>query len=124
MGFRNTTIMVNHHRREEGRIPVGHNTVMNAFDRMQPLITKIEKRCQGDTNNDEWACARKNWSKQLLIMRGVITKEQLLTEYPEGIPTEYDPDKLPSITKNQVAFFDETHIEQEGGLITKTGVQI
>ena len=52
LGFRMTTIMVNQHRVEEGRFPVGRNAVMNAFDRMNPILSKIQKRCQGDTNNE------------------------------------------------------------------------
>ena len=43
LGFRNTTIMVNQHRIDEGRVPVGRNTVMNAFNRMDPLVTPIKK---------------------------------------------------------------------------------
>ena len=44
LGFRNTMVMVNTHRVEEGRQPVSRNAVMNAFDRMAPqgnIITKI-----------------------------------------------------------------------------------
>ena len=51
-----------------------------------------------------------------MIMRGKITKENLLIEYPEGISAEFHPEKLPKLTREQVAFFDETHIEKEGGV--------
>ena len=47
-GFRNTTVMVNQHRRGEGRRPVWRNTVMNAFDRMDPILTNSEK-CAKET---------------------------------------------------------------------------
>ena len=57
-------------------------------------------------------------------MRGLITKDQLLTEYNGDIPPWFDPSKLPSLTREQVVWFDETHIEQEGGVISKTGVQV
>ena len=124
MGFRNTTVMVNQHRRDEGRGPVGRNAVMNAFDRMNPILTHTEKMCQGDNKNDSWRLAQKNQAKQNLIMRGLITREQLLTEYDGDIPPFFDPRKLPTITREQVAFFDETHIEQEAGVISKTGIQI
>ena len=86
MGFRNTTVMVNQHRRDEGRGPVGKNAVMNAFDRMDPIPTHTEKMCQGDNKNKNWRLARKNQSKQNLIMRGLITKDQLLTEYDGDTP--------------------------------------
>ena len=47
LGFRNTTIMVNRHRVDEVRVPVGRNAVMNAFDRMDTLINKIQNCVKG-----------------------------------------------------------------------------
>ena len=41
LSFRNTLIMVNSHRVQEEKIPVGRNTLMHAFDRMVPLINII-----------------------------------------------------------------------------------
>ena len=76
MGFRTTTILINHYRVEEGKIPVSRSAVMNAFDRMDPKINTIMKVCQGDTNNEAWALARKRQTKQLLIMQGVIKKSK------------------------------------------------
>ena len=67
MGFRNTTILINNYRVEEGKIPVSRSAVMNAFDRMDPKINTIKKVCQGDTNNQAWVLARKRQKKQLLI---------------------------------------------------------
>ena len=51
-------------------------------------------------------------------------KDQLLTEYDGDIPPWFDPRKLPLLTHEQVIWFDETHIEQEAGVISKTGIQI
>ena len=51
-------------------------------------------------------------------------KKDLFDEYNREIPYEFDPDKLPKLTEHQVVFFDEIHIDQEAGLISKTGVQI
>ena len=114
LGFRMTIIMVNQYRVEEGRVHVGCNAVMNVFDQMNPILTKTQKRCQGDSNNDACAKARKCQCKQLLFMRGKTTKEELHIEYPEGILYEFDPNRLPKLTCNQVVFFDETHIEWVG----------
>ena len=60
---------------------------MNVFDRMSPILTHTEKMCQGDNKNENWRLARKNQSKQNLIMRGLITREQLLTEYGGDPPS-------------------------------------
>ena len=124
LGFRNTLIMVNTHRVEEGRQPVGRNAIMNAFDRMNPLIDKIDKVPQGSTHHEGWREARRNQTKQFLVMLGEISKDDLMREYPAGIPRAFDPDHLPTLTRNQVVFYDETHIEQEGGLTNSTGYQI
>ena len=57
-------------------------------------------------------------------MQGKIKKEDLLREYKGNIPFEFDPEKLPTISPHQVIFFDEIHIDQEAGSLSKTGVQI
>ena len=52
--FRNTLVMVNSHRVREGRILVGHNTIMTAFDRMNPRVDKIQKVPQGSSSHEGW----------------------------------------------------------------------
>ena len=54
-------------------------------------------------------------------MLGEISIEELEEQYPEGIPPGFDPRLLPKLSRNHVVFFDESHIEQEGGLATATG---
>ena len=63
LGFRNTLIMVNTHRVDEGRQPVGCNAIMNAFDRMNPLIDRIDKMPQGITHHEGWRDVRRNQTK-------------------------------------------------------------
>ena len=48
-------------------------------------------------------------------MQGALNKKELLEEYPEDIPPEFDPDLLPHLDRHQVVFFNETHMDQEGG---------
>ena len=55
-------------------------------------------------------------------MGGLITRDQLLTN-KNGDPW-FDPNKIHLIAQEQVVWCDETHIEQEGGVILKTGVYI
>ena len=47
-------------------------------------------------------------------------KEELQQEYPQGIPREYDPD----LSRHQVVFFDEMHVDQEGGPAYRSRYQI
>ena len=54
LGFRWTTMMVNHYRREVGLTIVGRNAVMYAFHRMKPTVTRIKKRSQGNVNHAAW----------------------------------------------------------------------
>ena len=51
-------------------------------------------------------------------------KKDLLIEYQGNIPFEFDPEGLPTLNPHQVIFFDEIHIDQEAGSLSKTGVQI
>ena len=125
LGFRHTTTMVNQHRREEGLRIVGRSCVMSTFDRMNPILTNIAKCCQGNSNNEGWRTARYNQTKQMMVMTGHITKEELEKEYGiDKIPLYYHPDHLPKITPEQLVWFDETHIQQEGGEVSRSGIQI
>ena len=51
--------------------------------------------------------------------------EELEKEYgTDTIPLHYHPDHLPKITREQLVWFDETHIQQEGGVVSRSGIQI
>ena len=75
--------MINQYRCDEGRVPVGRSTVINAFDRINLNITHTDKMFQGDNKNKKWRLAKRNQFKQNLIMRRPITKYQLFTKYNE-----------------------------------------
>ena len=62
LGFRMTTMLVNEHRREEGKERVGMSAVMNAFYRLQPKVTIIEKLQSGGLNQN-WKQASYNIAK-------------------------------------------------------------
>ena len=57
MGFRQTTIFLNQHRVDEGRVPVGRSAVMSAFDRMRTKVDRVQKIVQGGIS-EAWALAR------------------------------------------------------------------
>jgi hypothetical protein len=125
LGFRQTTAMVNQQRREEGRLVVGRSCVMLHFTKMQPKICKIKKCSQGNTSNKAWQTARYNQTLQYLIMLKDLNKQDLITHFKTyPLPTCFEPTLLPSIDRSQIVFWDETHIAQEGGMPSRTGVSI
>ena len=79
LGFRMTTMLVNEHRREEGKERVGVSAVMTAFYRLSPKITIIEKVQSGGLN-DKWMHASYNIAKQMQVMLGRITDEEIMTD--------------------------------------------
>ena len=123
LGFRRTTDMVNQHHQDTTKMKLGRNTIMGAFARMKPLVTKIEKIPQGNKNHVAWALARKNQTKQTMIMCGVITIKTLTLEYPLGILEYFDPSKLPKLKCEQLVWFNEVHMKQHGGPFSLTVYQ-
>ena len=77
-GFRMTTYIVNEHRRDEGNEEVSRFAIMAAFYRMQPLVTRIRK-VQSGGYNDNWIEARFNVTKQMNIMLGKLTDDEIRT---------------------------------------------
>ena len=125
LGFRFTTAMVNQNLMESGKTPVSLSAIYEHFDRMNPTLTKISKCCQSNNNNKAWVNARFRQCKQFSIMFGKIKKSDLKSEYNTlPIPPHYDPELLPQVSPDQVVWFDETHIQQEGGRVTRIGVLI
>ena len=60
-----------------------------------------------------------------MIMFQRIDLPTLEAEYsPDPIPNKLYLHKLPNTSTNQVVFFDETHIQQDGGRVSRDGVQI
>ena len=78
-GFRMTTLLVNEHRRECGKDRVSRFAVMSAFHRLQPKIELIEK-IQSGGNNEAWIDASYNITKQMKIMLGELTIDEIMTD--------------------------------------------
>ena len=51
LAFRYTTNMVNEYRTDVGMKIVGHNAVMNHFDKMSSILNKIVKCLQDNSNH-------------------------------------------------------------------------
>lgn len=62
--------------------------------------------------------------KQLLVMQKAITREQLEKEHFEEMTPQFDPDQLPSLSRHQDIFYDEMHLDQEGGSVMHSKYQI
>ena len=78
-GFRMTTLLVNEHRREEGKEEVSTSAVMSAFYRLEPKISIIEKVQSGGTNQG-WIDASYNVAKQMQIMLGKLSDDDIMTD--------------------------------------------
>ena len=76
---------------------------------------------QGNKNNEEWVIARKNQCRQMMIMLGLISRNDLHKEYGNKIPPWFDAKKLPTLSSHQIVWWDETHLQQEGGMVTLDG---
>ena len=95
LGFRMTTMLVNEHRREEGNEQVGVTAVMNAFYRLKPKINIIEKVQSGGLKQG-WIDASDNIAKQMKIMLGEMTEDEVMTDqtgsnYPYYMQTQTNP---------------------------------
>ena len=53
-----------------------------------------------------------------------ITLQDLKAEYGNEIPPYFDPSKLPQLDDAKVVYFDEIHIEQQGGATAYNGMQV
>ena len=79
VGFRMTTLLVNEHRKEEGKERVSVSAVMSAFYRLQPKVNVLQKLQSGGLNQG-WIDASYNISKQMLIMLGKLTEDEVMTD--------------------------------------------
>ena len=89
LGFRMTTMLVNEHRREEGKERVGVSAVMNAFYRLQPKVNIIQKVQSGGLNQ-AWIDASYNIAKQIQIMMGRISEDEVMIDNEDTTTIVYD----------------------------------
>lgn len=84
LGFRWTTMMLNHYRREMWHDIVDRNAVIYTFHRMAPTTIMIKKRIQGSFMHDAWQTTRYRQTKQINIMLGRISIENLHLEFTDN----------------------------------------
>ena len=76
-------MLVNEHKRDEGKERVGVSAVMNAFYRLNPKVTIIEKVQSGGLNQ-AWMDASYNIAKQMQIMLGLLSEDEVMTDTNTG----------------------------------------
>ena len=86
-GFRQTTFIVNEHRRQQGDERVSVYCVMAAFYRLKPKVDVLQK-VQSGGDKQGWINARYNVSKQMEAMQGKLTQEEALTDITGNIFTK------------------------------------
>jgi hypothetical protein len=107
-GVKEGYYMVNEYRSQRGLPLVGQSAIYSAFHRLHPVITKIKALKQGNNDEDSvWAQCRYGWALQLrLRMAPDVT---CLVLGPEHQPAWFDRVALPTLSVNQIVFWDETH---------------
>ena len=95
---------------------------MTAFYWHDPKIDVLSKVVSGG-HNEKWIHARFNVSKQMEVVMGNLTAEEVLTDRNGEIhhsPTLplFEHHLFPSISNIQTVWWDECNIEQRGGKLS------
>ena len=119
-GFSEATNFLNLYREEQGLPHVGRSCVYEAVKKMKPVVTKVGKRQQGNSDpTSSWAIANYRWSVQVLLRMKEITVDKIPTDLWERkdgpLPDYFDPEKLTPIDPKFIAYWDETHKKQRIG---------
>ena len=105
LGHAGTHLLVNKFRMQNGQESVGLSAVCGMVKKLNPKVDEVGRRKQGSTDPESvWAGARLHCMTQLLICLGEIKLSS------DNTP-EYLQD-LPSLSIQQIAFWDEVHKEQ------------
>lgn len=132
LGLTQTTRLVNVYRREEGLLDVGRSAVHSAYLRLEPVVTQILDAKQGSYDvHSAWAKARLMFVLQLLVRLGQMTGLAawlcaLQVLVPSALmPAYFELSIIGALTIYQIAFWDETHKEQQmGGNGNGTRIQV
>lgn len=132
LGLTQTTKLVNVYRQEEGLADVGRSAVHSAYLRLEPVVTQILDAKQGSYDkHSTWAKARLMFVLQLLVRLGRMTGLAawfcaLQVIVPVAFqPAYFELSIIGALTIYQIAFWDETHKEQQmGGNGNGTRIQV
>ena len=76
LGLRYTTLLINCHCQTNDNNAVCRSTVILAYRRLQPKITRVQKIQQGTNNEGRWKEARYRQVKKCLIMLDRLPEEK------------------------------------------------
>ena len=106
LSMKRTWNNVNLHRQEGNLEMLSESSVISAYRRLKPKISKIRKRKQGSNDpTSSWSRARLEWTTQLLVRFG----ELRLDELPRPLERRFDRDQIGHLDLHQVVWWDETH---------------
>ena len=112
LGLRHATFRVNNYRILKGLEIVGMSCPHNLFQKLKPKFSTVGKMKQGSNDpKSPWARARLRWVKQLIIMFRAYDKLEDLDLDPNNLEDCFNPEKLAEVKIDQVAWWDEHHIE-------------
>ena len=114
LGIRHATFCVNAYRISMKKEILGMSCIHKLFQKLKPKFSVVGKMKTGSNKPEsEWAQARLKWCIQLIIMfRAYESLEDLgLDPDPDNNPDHFNPNKIKHIKIEQVAWWDEHHIE-------------
>ena len=103
---------INDFQEERGKSLLGSNAVTGALKRMNAKMVAANKQNHGSNNPEsDWARARFNFVKQLLIRTGEMTINDLIKEYGDekNISAWFHPFNLMQVHPDAMSWWDETH---------------
>ena len=98
LGISATTAMVNQHRLERGQCLVSRSAAFNSYHGLNPVVRPVKKRAQGNDDNVQWKNARYLQTKQMCVMTGLLSKEDIQKDcHDKKIPDCFNHEKLPTV---------------------------
>jgi hypothetical protein len=107
------TILVNEHRKEDGKEPLGCSAVYNASLSLRPKVVTIKSMSQGEGRDEgsNYRKARYNYIRHLLVRFGIDLVHP--EDAPDPLLDWLNSDKLTEgkhlLVISQIAWWDETH---------------
>ena len=115
-GIKNTTMMVNAHRVENGDVHVGESAVYNGYTRMQPIVTKIQKHAQA--GGPAWENANWCYAYQKAVRFGLdVPTDKQYEPWGDDEPTpawasrERMEENKCTVVQGQILAADEVHVK-------------
>ena len=116
LSLKDAHVSINEYRSENNLCLVRFACVYGLHCRLKPKVRRVKKRKTGSRDvGSEWAMARYNWVRQLIVMFGQFVGpcpyfsiiNTLRTESP--LAPYFEPSLLPKANLHNTTFWDEHH---------------